>query len=95
MVYDNSIDKILDDNNFDNIVLYDDDGKAMEFEQIALIPLNEKQYAILRPVRKNAPVKNEGIAFEVNAENGLLSVVDNQKVVDRLFAEYLKMLNEN
>ena len=32
-------DIILDENNFDNIVLYDEKNKPEEFEQIAYIPL--------------------------------------------------------
>ena len=50
----NPIEQILDENNIDNIVLYNENDEPFEFEQIAIIPLEdgEKQslYAILLPV---------------------------------------------
>lgn len=35
------IEMLLDENCSENIVLYGENGKPMEFEQIALIPLEE------------------------------------------------------
>ena len=40
------IDKILDENNSDPIVLYDENNKETKFEQVAVIPLYEKVYVI-------------------------------------------------
>lgn len=86
------IDMLLDDDNFDNIVLYNEDAKPMEFEQIALIPLDDKQYAILRPVKKLKGVANdEAVAFEVDVENDVINVVIDQKIVDKLFEVYTEM----
>ena len=41
---------LLDDENDENIVLFADDGSEVEMEQIAVIPHDEKLYAILRPL---------------------------------------------
>ena len=47
----NPIEQILDENNMENVVLYDTDNKPIEFEQVAVIPLenDELLYAILIP----------------------------------------------
>ena len=47
-----AIEKLLDENNNENIVLFDENDNATEFEQVALIPLEDKTYAILKPVTK-------------------------------------------
>ena len=38
------IDMLLDENNTDNIKLYNEDNQEVEFEQIALVPIEEKTY---------------------------------------------------
>ena len=43
------IDMLYDEENEENIVLYDETGKEVEFEQIALIPLEERSYVIQHP----------------------------------------------
>ena len=44
------LEMLLDENCNDNITLYDEDGEPMEFEQIAMIPIEEDTYFILRPI---------------------------------------------
>ena len=41
------IELLLDENNTENLKLYDENNKETEFEQVAVIPMNEKVYAIL------------------------------------------------
>ena len=41
------IDMLLDENNTENIKLYNEENQEVEFEQIALIPIEDKTYAIL------------------------------------------------
>ena len=43
----NAIDALFDENNTDNIVLYNEKEEPVEFEQIAIIPIEENVYAIL------------------------------------------------
>ena len=45
----NPLDALLDENNNDNIVLYAEDDEATEFEQVAVIPMEDALYCILRP----------------------------------------------
>ena len=53
------IEMLLDENNNENLKLYDENNKETEFEQIAVIPLNEKIYAILKPVTKIVGVNDD------------------------------------
>ena len=46
------LDILLDEDNEDPIKLFDENGKEYKFDQVALIPLDEKLYAILKPIDK-------------------------------------------
>ena len=92
-------DIILDENNFDNIVLYDEKNKPEEFEQIAYIPLEEKDYVILKPVKPfKGMAEDEAIVFEMvedeNGEEQLLAVEDD-KIAEQVFNEYYRIFDEN
>ena len=39
---ENVFDKLYDENNNDNVILYNEQGDPVEFEQIAIIPYNEQ-----------------------------------------------------
>ena len=97
--YINPIDALFDENNCDPIVLFSENGEEVSFEQIALIPIEEKMYAILKPV---VPIEglgeNEGLVFsiEVNEENGeeFLVLVADEKIIDAVFEIYDELVNE-
>ena len=63
----NPIDVLLDPNNYDNVVLYNDKDEPVEFEQIAIIPLDDKTYVILQPVNREdiGIEEDEAFAFEI------------------------------
>ena len=95
----NPIDQILDENNIENIILYNEKDEPYEFEQIALIPLNreDKQdlYAILLPVTPLAGIEeDEALVFEVNERENVVRVCDNEQIVDQVMTEYEKLLTE-
>ena len=86
-----TIEKILAEDNEDNIVLYDEDDNATEFEQVAVIPLNDEIYVILVPVTPIEGVgEDEGIVFVIEeGEDGeVLTVVDDDAVADEVFEIY-------
>ena len=91
----NQIELLLDENNTDNLKLYDENNKETEFEQVAVIPMNEKVYAILKPVTKIVGVNDdEALVFvieEIDDEDCLV-IVDDEKVVDDVFKEYYELL---
>ena len=90
-------DMIFDENNSDNLVLYDDKNKPEEFEQVAYIPLEEKDYVILKPVKPFEGMKDdEAFVFEMiedEEDEQLIPVVDD-KIIDAVFAEYDKLFDE-
>lgn len=95
----NPVDLILDENNDEDVILYDDAGRPIKFEQVALIPLDEgeiqKLYAILIPI---TPMENvgegEGVLFEIDEENKDLSIVRDEKIIDKVLTIYEKLLSE-
>ena len=90
------IEALLDPQNTENIILYDENDKAVEFEQIALIPLNNSVYCILKPVETMEDVaEDEAVVFELvdDAENGdVLNIVMEEEVAQQVFDEYKKMI---
>ena len=94
----NILDQILDENNCDNIILYNENGEEVEFEQIAIIPLNDEIYLILKPV----------ITFEgMSEEEGLVFVIEeydndtkfhlcvDDDIIDQVFEIYNSLCSNN
>lgn len=97
--YINPVDAILDENNCDNVFLYDEDGTATEFEQIAVVPVKDNICAILRPV-VTIPGMKEGEALvfvidEFDDGEEFLYVTENESLIDEVFDIYYKMLEES
>lgn len=93
------IDKILTEENDENIVLYDEKDNAIEFEQIAVIPVNNLIYAILKPVTKIDGVgEDEAVVFlledDESNNSDLLTTVTDEKVIEEVFNVYYKLLDE-
>ena len=93
----NPIDALFDQNNTDNIVLYNEKDEPIEFEQIAIIPLDGKTYAILHPLGGDDPMPDdEALVFvidEVDDEDVLL-LVDDEQTEEKVFEEYYKLADE-
>ena len=95
----NAIEQLLDENNTDPIILYDENDQEVEFEQIAIIPLNDSLYAILKPVEEMEGVaEDEAVVFALETDeegDEVLSVVEDDAEIDAVFDEYYKMLRES
>jgi hypothetical protein len=92
------IDKLYDEENNDPIFLFNEKGEEIAFEQIALIPIRENTYAILKPVIPFEGVgEDEGLVFEIktNNEQEYLALVVDEKVIDDVFDIYFKLVEEN
>ena len=94
----NILDILLDEDNKDAIVLEDDKGKKLSFEQIAVIPYNDKVYCILKPIDKIDNVQDdEAIVFFVHEEDGkepVLMVETDEATAIAVFDEYYNLLDE-
>ena len=91
------IEKILDENNIDPITLYDEFNKESKFDQVAVIPLDEKIYVILKPITEIAGVADdEALVFVIEEidDEDVLTVVCEDEIVDRVFDEYYKLFEE-
>jgi uncharacterized protein YrzB (UPF0473 family) len=94
------IDILLDENNTDPITLVDTDGQSTKFEQIAVIPFEEKIYCILRPVSKIKEVDlkdDEAIVFYVDEESDeepALIVESDYEKATAVFDKYYDLLAE-
>jgi uncharacterized protein YrzB (UPF0473 family) len=93
------IDKLYDEDNNDLIYLFNEKGEEIAFEQIALIPIKQDTFAILKPV---VPLEglneDEGLVFEIKVnEDGLeyLMLVVDEKIIDDVFEIYFKLVEEN
>ena len=91
------IDMLLDENNTENIKLYNEENQEVEFEQIALIPIEDKTYAILKPAQSMEGVADdEALVFVIDEidDEDCLVIVEDDAIIDNVFDEYYKMLEE-
>lgn len=92
------IDVLLDENNREPIVLQNDEGRKISFDQIAVIPYNEQLYCVLKPIDKIDGVSDdEAIVFVVHEEEGkepVLMVETDEKTAIAVFDEYYNLLDE-
>ena len=89
---------LLDENNTSPISLYDENDKEIKFDQIAIIPLDEEVYAILKPIDEMENVADdEAIVFLIQEDedgDGVLVIETDESKAMRVFEEYYKLLDE-
>ena len=93
----NPIDALYDENNNDAIILMNENGEEIAFEQVALIPIKENAYVILKPVRPMEGVgEDEGLVFAIMGEtpNEYLELVVDEKIIDDVFTVYDRLVEE-
>ena len=94
------IDKLFDENNSDPIVLFNEKGEEVSFEQIAIIPYDERVFAILKPMEKTEGVgEDEALVFEIvegdtEEDEEYLNLVSDMEVIDNVFKVYDKLIDE-
>ena len=90
------IDILMDENNSENIILYGEDGEAIECEQIAVIELDGITYALLHPLDAEGLADDEALVFAVDesGDDPMLRLEDNEDIIDAVFTEYYILLNE-
>lgn len=92
------LDVLLDEDNEDPITLYDENDKPVKFDQVAIIPMDEKLYAILKPIDEIEGVADdEAIVFAINeGENGETSLIieNDEPTAIKVFDQYYVLLDE-
>ena len=80
------------------IVLKNEDGEESKFIDIAGIALSHGYYAILQPVnRPKGMAEDEALVFRVDPlgdEDEAYTVVVDDAIVDEVFAEYGRLIDE-
>lgn len=92
-----AIDKILDEENDDPVVLYDENGDEVQFDQVAVIPIDEVVYVILCPITPMEGVgEDEGVVFSIDEKDGeeCLTLITEEDIIDKVFAEYEALVAE-
>ena len=95
---DNIFDKIYDENNSENVVLYNEHGEPVEFEQVAVIPYEDVVYVILHPVTKLEGLgEDEGLVFTIvedEVEGEIMKLVVDEDIIDAVFDIYDRLVEE-
>ena len=95
-----AVEMILDENCNDNVVLYDEDDNAFEFEQVCVIPQvigedNVIIYVMLHPVDGFDDIEeDDALVFRIDDIDGepMLMLEDDQNTIDWVFEEYYALL---
>ncbi|MBO5954408.1 MAG: hypothetical protein J6Q13_00385 [Clostridia bacterium] len=91
----NPIEQILDEKNMDNVILYDAENKPIEFEQVAVIPLERTGllYAIMIPVTPMQGVgEGEGVLFVIDEINGSIDIERDDATIDEVLSIYQTLI---
>jgi len=92
------LDILLDENNDEPISLFDEDDREVKFEQVAVIPDNDKIYAILKPIDELEGVADdEAIVFLADYDedgNTVLVIEKDEDAAIRVFDKYYQLLDE-
>lgn len=82
--------KIIDPNNVDNIVITNSKGDSFELEQIALIPLDDEGYVILKPLNPELlnMEKDEPLIFKLNDEEEKIELCTDIDIINAVFDKY-------
>ncbi len=96
------LDVLLDKDNKDPIVLMDEKGRQISFEQVAIIPYEIKGekvlYVVLKPIDKiDGIADDEAVVFLVDQDkngNTILRVEEDEEVAIAVFDKYYDLLEE-
>ena len=80
------------------IVFRDEDDQEVSFEQVAVIPLDEGLYVILKPINEIERVAgDEALVFRLDIDdedNPELSIERNIEVAEQVFEKYYQLVDE-
>lgn len=96
------LDVLLDQDNKEPIVLMDESGKQLTFEQVAVIPYEVRKekrlYCVLKPLDKIEGIADdEAIVFLVDTDdegNSIIRIEEDEEVAIAVFDKYYDLLEE-
>lgn len=93
-----AIERILDENNNENVTLCNTEGVEYEFMQIASIPEGDILYAILKPVDPSLfeVDDDQAFVFSIEEQGDLfeISLVEDEEVLERIFNKYFALYDQ-
>ena len=93
--YEKYVDRLFDESNDEKIYVKDNAGLEIEFEQVAVVDFEESYYAILHPTGRVEGVgEDEALVFLIDEDEDMLVYVEDDRVIDGVYAEYCRMLEE-
>ena len=95
--YMSPVDALLDEENDENIILYNEENQPVEFLQIAIVVLDGVLYPILKPAAPMDGVgEDEALVFTIREIDGedCLVIEEDDAVIDAVFADYYRLLRE-
>ena len=88
-------DILYDDNDDGNIVLTDESGEEIEFEQVAIFTIDDEDYAMLHPVTEIEGLDNDVVMlFHMDKKNNRFPAVEDQSILDEAYRLYLELFEE-
>ncbi len=95
------IDRLFDEDDTSPISLFNEKGEEVKFDQIALIPIEEQVYAILKPIEQMEGIgEDEALVFEIvenesdEGDSEYLNLVSDIDIIDKVFEIYNKLMDE-
>ena len=78
--------RLMDGQNDENIILFDDAGDGIEFEQIAIIPHKGTTYVLLRPMDAD---EDSAAVFKIEAtDEDSIHPVEDEKLATKILEIY-------
>ena len=81
-----AVEIILDENNEENVTLsYGENEEEVEFEQVAVVELDDDVFAILHPLDAIDGIEEEEVlVFKINKENKAIELVEDPGIIDEV-----------
>ena len=93
--FDELLDKICDEENNEVVVLTNENGEEIAFEQIALVPMENRLYIIMKPVQPMEGLgEDEDLVFLINQGLRQFELVVDEDIIDRVFTVYDELVEE-
>lgn len=88
---------LLDENNHEPIIIYDEDNREIRFEQVAALPMFGTLYAILKPIDNLDGIdEDQALVFLVDYDedgNSFLMIEHSEEIAMKVFEEYQRLLD--